>query len=202
MARIFAGLAIGNYAVLLLTAGFGLLNPDPTPDRHVVLAVFALLLTALVQVVTFTYLTVTGKIIGQTVHLGGYDASTLAVVKQLKRSFTHALAAMIAGMLAMAISGAMYWRTGQYGMWHLTLAGAFLVVAVMVFVREYALIVENARTMEPAIAAYEAWRRLPADERSKRAAEGRGNAPPDGQRGAAPPLEGAATNTESSTTDR
>lgn len=183
MARIFAGLAIGNYLVLLLTAGFGLFNPDPTPDRHILLAVFVLLLTALIQVVTFTYLTVTGKIIGQTVHLGGYDASALTVVKQLKKSFTHALGAMIAGMLAMAISGAMHWRTGQYGVWHLTMAGAFLVVAGMVLVREYALIVENTVTMEPAIAAYETWRRLPPDERRAR---------PD-QACAAAPVGGAGT---------
>jgi len=42
-------------------------------DRHILLAVFSLLLSCFIQVLVFTYLTITGKVIAQAVHLARLD---------------------------------------------------------------------------------------------------------------------------------
>jgi len=176
MARTFAGLAIGNFLVLLLTGGWGLFNPDASADRHVLLAVFSLLLTAFVQVLTFTYFTVTGKIIGQTVHLAGHDRGAMDTVKRLKRTFARCLAAVMGGVVVLAITGAIHWRTGGYGTVHLVLAGAFLVVCGAAMAREFGLIVENTATMDEAVRRYETWRRSAARLGARRPGEGGGGA--------------------------
>ena len=165
MTRVFTGLALGNLLVLLGTGALGFLNPDSTPDRHVLLAVFSLLLTAFVQVLTFTYFTVTSKIVAQAVHLAGHDTAALADVKQLKRSVSHHLLVMVLAVVVITVTGAVHWRTHELSTLHLLCAGGFLPLACAVFLREYALIAKNARLMGPAMATYERWQR---DKRATR----------------------------------
>ena len=159
MTRVFTGLALGNLLVLLGTAALGFVNPDSTPDRHVLLAVFSLLITAFVQVLTFTYFTVTGKIVGQAVHLAGHDTAALADAKRLKRSVSHHLLVMLLAVVVITVTGAIHWRTNELSTLHLLCAGGFLPIAGAVFVREYALVVENARLMAAAMETYERWQR-------------------------------------------
>lgn len=170
MTRVFTGLALGNLLVLLATGAWGMLNPDPTPDRHVLLAVFSLLLTAFVQVLTFTYFTVTGKVVAQAVHLAGHDRAALAGVKRLKRSVSHYLAVMLLAVVVVTVSGAAHWRTNELSTLHLLCGGGFLPIACAVLVREYALVVANARLMTAAMETYERWHR---ERLATRAAQGR-----------------------------
>jgi len=168
MTRVFTGLAVGNLLVLLATAALGLFNPDESAERHVLLAVFSLLLTAFVQVLTFTYFTVTGKIIGQAVHLAGHDVNALVEVKRLKRAISHCLLIVLVPVVAVTVTGAAHWRTDEFGAWHLASAAALAAVVCLVFTREFGLIAENARLMAPAMACYEKW------QRAKRARLGAG----------------------------
>lgn len=170
MTRVFTGLALGNLIVLVATGAWGLLNPDPTPDRHVLLAVFSLLLTAFVQVLTFTYFTVTGKIVGQAVHLAGHDTAALADVKRLKRSVSHHLLVMLLAVVLMTVTGAAHWRTNELSTLHLLCGVAFLPIACAVLMREYALVVANARLVAPAMETYERWQR---DKRAIRPVHGK-----------------------------
>jgi len=175
MTRVFTGLVLGNLLVLLATGAWGLLHPAPTPDRHIVLAVFSLLLTAFVQALTFTYFTVTGKIVGQAVHLAGHDAAALTDVKQLKRSVSHHLLLLLLAVVAVTVTGASHWRTNDLSTLHLLCAAGFLPIAGTVFLREHTLIVRNGRVLAPAMRAYERWER---DRQAKRAIHGRsGNQP-------------------------
>lgn len=174
MTRVFIGLALGNLLVLLATGASGLFNPDPTPDRHVLLAVFSLLLTAFVQALTFTYFTVTGKIVGQAVHLARHDAAALADVKRLKRSVTRHLLVLLLAVILVTVTGASHWRTNGSATLHLLSVGVLLPLACAVFFGEYGLIVQNGRVVAPAMGAYERW------QRAKRA-EIRAHGPPDNE---------------------
>jgi len=157
MTRVFTGLAVGNVLVLLATGALGLLHVSPAPDRHVLLAVFSLLLTVFVQVLAFTYFTVTGKIVGQAVHLAGHDAAAIVEVKRLKRSVTRYLLVMLLAVILVTVTGAVHWRTNELGTLHLICAGGGLPFAGLVLLREYALIVDNTALLADAVGTYERW---------------------------------------------
>lgn len=159
MSRVFAGLAIGNVLVLVGAGAFGWFKPDPVPDRHILLGVFGLLISLFVQVLTFTYFTVTGKIVLQAVHLAGHDPQAVAAVARLKRSMTHHLMVLVLGIVVMTVSGAVQWRTGNTASLHLLSGLAFLPLVCAVLVGEYGLIVQNRVVLDEATQAYESWRR-------------------------------------------
>jgi len=147
-------LAIGELIVLTGTGALGLLHVDPRADRHILLAVFSLLLTCLIQVTAFTYLTVTGKTIAQAVHLAGLDASALAEVKEIKRYLARYLAALMFAVVVVTATGANLWRMGD-GRWtHVAAAFVVVLAHVLVFSRQYGLIVRNAGLVERTLAEY------------------------------------------------
>lgn len=159
MSRVFSGLAIGNVLVIAGAGALGLLSPDDSPDRHVLLSVFALLVCAFVQVLTFTYFTVTGKIVLQSVHLAGYDSDAAVEVTRIKRSMSYHLLAVMLGALVLTVSGAAHWRTGVSSTIHVLTAVGFLPLLCAVFAGEYGLIIRNRRVVDAATRAYEDWRR-------------------------------------------
>lgn len=155
MPRVFACLAIANVLLLIASGTVGLFAPRWGVDRHVLLAVLTLLFSCFVQVVTFTYLTVTGKMVGQAVHLAGLDASILSSIKVYKRRMTRCLALVFGAMILVTASGAAGWRIGSATIWHQVAAGVVLVVHWGAFVREYEIVFLNSRLVERALAEYE-----------------------------------------------
>lgn len=154
MPRVFACLVIGQCIVLVGTGTVGLLKLDPQADRHILLAVFSLLLACFIQVVGFTYLTVTGKTMVQAVHFGRLEPEPLLEAKRIKRSFARLLAMLMGAIVLATASGANLWRLG--GGLALHWGGAFGVISLhlFVFMRQYGLIVRNAGLVDRTLDAY------------------------------------------------
>lgn len=161
MSRIFAALAVANLIVFLIVGGLGVqcaLQPSVSADGHVLLAVLGLLLDCLIQVVSFTYLTVTGKVMAQAVHLAHLDISLLSEAKRLKGAFTRLLAASFGGILAVTASGASAWRMGTFSPTHMVLAGAMLVMQGWVWIAQFRMVQRNERLLDGLMEQYRATR--------------------------------------------
>ncbi|MCZ6709226.1 MAG: hypothetical protein O7B25_02565 [Gammaproteobacteria bacterium] len=148
MPRIFLGLACGLLLVLLAAAGVGLWSPGKRPDPHIILAVFALLLACLIQVIVFTYLTVTGKMVTQVLHLAHADLSPMKTVKSIKREATYLVGLMILGTVPVVATGALTWRTHDGQELHLMLAFVSLACHGFVLFREFDLVTRNSRLVD------------------------------------------------------
>jgi hypothetical protein len=156
MPRIFGCLGAANLILLVSTALAGFLDPAPAADRHVLLAVFTLLLTCLVQVLAFTYLIVTGKVLAQAVHLGRLDTAAVNRAKELKRFATRTLACVVVGAVIVTATGAAAWRGGDPHLYHLPASIAFVGVLAWGLFRQYDLVCRNARLLEQTLASYSA----------------------------------------------
>ncbi|MFQ5414922.1 MAG: hypothetical protein ACE5E6_10735 [Phycisphaerae bacterium] len=149
-------LAVGVLIVLLGAAASGPLGGAWT-SRHVALALFALLLSASVQVVIFTYLTVSAKVIHQTVALGRLPHRPLDDVRRLKRSMTHCLGAVVASLVLAAATGGATWRLPeQRSLLHLVAAAVVIVVHTAAYYRQYNLVVRMSALLAAALRAYAA----------------------------------------------
>ena len=155
MPRVFACLAFANLLLLTASGAVGIFAPQWGVDRHVLLAVMSLLFSCFVQVATFTYLTVTGKVVGQAVHLAGLDRSIHETVKTYKRGVTRCLAAVFGAVVLVTATGAAGWRTGGATVWHDIAVGLVLVVHLGVFWREYEIVFLNSRLVARTLEAYE-----------------------------------------------
>lgn len=166
MARVFSSLAVAQLIMFAATAAIGLFGSGRHTSRHMLLAVFALLLSCLTQVALFTYFTVTGKMVVQAVHLGRLERSPLAMVKSLKRSATYCLALTFFSVLAVVITGATSLRSTGSGAVHLLVAGIAVAVHCVVFYRELGLILKNAALLGATLGAFERYRQAaaPCDE--------------------------------------
>lgn len=155
MPRVFASLAIAEIIVLLITGGVGFAHLDPNGDRHVLLAVFAALLSCLIQVVLFTYFSVAGKMIAQAVHLGQLPTNPIPRLQRLKRSIFHCLALVIASVVLVTISGARHWSLGNQATTHLTMAGILLVAHGFLYYRQYSLVCRGSSLLNETLQAYQ-----------------------------------------------
>ena len=155
MPRVFACLAIANVLLLIASGGMGFFAPKLGVERHVLLSVLALLFSCFVQIVAFTYLTVTGKMIGQAVHLGRLDTSILATAKTYKRGVTRCLAVVFAAVIFVTATGAVGWRSGGATVWHDTAAGLVLVAHVGVLWKQYEVVFLNSQLVERTLKEYE-----------------------------------------------
>ena len=154
MPRIFAALAMGELILLVATVVLGTSADPRNHGRHVALAVFALLLSCLIQAIAFTYLTVTGKMIGQAVRIGHLGVAPLVEVRRLKRSLTHALGAIVAAIVLAAGTGGAHWRGREIAIVHAGTGYALLVVHLYAYYRQYIQIVRNRRLVERTLSAY------------------------------------------------
>ncbi len=158
MPRIFACLAIGQIVVLAGTFVLGALSPGVggggLRDRHIVLAVFALLLICLVQTIGFTYLIVTGKLIAQAVHLAKLPAEFDQQARGIKRRFTRMVLVAVLVCTLGAATGGNRWRLGPDHWLHGGAAALLLVAVSAVLVREFALIAENAGVVQRVLTDY------------------------------------------------
>lgn len=161
MPRVFASLAAANLILFIGAAALGYLDPSPLPDRHVLLAVMALLLACLVQVLSFTYLTVTGKVIGQAVHLGGLSMGAVEQVKAIKKRFSRRLGATMLILVATTATGAVAWRSGDPHSYHAPTVLFMVCVWIFLQMQQYSLVAENAGLVERTLAEYRAAKPAP-----------------------------------------
>lgn len=154
MPRIFVAFVTGHLLVLMGVAGLGLLDPAPAPTRHVTLAVFALLLSCLLHVMVFMYLTVTGKVIVQAVHLGGLDLAPVYEAKRLKARFIRILAAVVAALVLVTATGAYQWREGVSSYVHFSAASGFFLVHFLAAYLEFDLICRNKALLNRVLRTY------------------------------------------------
>lgn len=154
MPRVYAALATANILLVAATTMLGLVSPAIANSYHVALAVFTLILTCLVQVLGFTYLTVTLKLMGQAVHLGKLPLDHLLAAKALKRRMTHCLAAAIATVLISTATGADSWRAGAGGWLHLALGLIFPLWLPYLLYVEFTLIARNAALVAAVMRQY------------------------------------------------
>lgn len=156
MPRLFSCLATGHLIVMVGVLALGMYAAEVAASRHVALAVFALLLSCFIQVLTFTYLTVTGKMIAQAVHLGGLGPEPIEEVKRLKRAMARQLALLFTTIVVVTATGANLWRVEGGGRWHLAAAAVVFVAHTFAYYREFALVCANSRLVARTLAAYDA----------------------------------------------
>lgn len=154
MPQVFACLAIANILLLTATGAMGLFAERFSTDRHVLLAVLTLLISCLIQVVAFTYLTVTGKMVGQAVHIARLEPEILTSVKTLKRKLTHALAVVFLSIVLVTASGASSWRSGAATLWHDLASGVSFFAHIGALWFQYEIVVANASLVSKALDAY------------------------------------------------
>lgn len=158
MLKAFLGLASANVLLLVATAALGLASESLGATRHVALAIFTLLLSVLVQVLTFTYFTVTGKMIGQAVHIGGLDAQHLQTVRNLKKRVTRCLGVSVVSLVLVTGSGADLWSGGEAASGvlgpHVLWGFAATAVLALALFFEFGLIAENSRFFDGVMREY------------------------------------------------
>ncbi len=157
MPRIFASLAVANLLLFSLAAGLGMYAAEAGTHRHVLVAVLGGLCSCLTQVLGFTYLTVTGKVMTQAVHLGNLDRAALIEAKGLKRRFIRALPLAILSLLAAVATGAAALRglgSGNHAIASLVL----FPVHAWAFTLQYQVIARNAVLLARSLEGYEAAR--------------------------------------------
>lgn len=161
MPRVFAGVATANVLLVAATTLLGLSAPAISNSYHVALAVFTLILTCLVQVLGFTYLTVTFKLMAQAVHLGKLPMDHLLHAKSLKKRMARCLAAVITAVLITTASGADSWRAGAGGWLHLSLGLAAPLLLPYLLFTEFNLIARNASLVATVMRQYTAEKEKP-----------------------------------------
>ena len=154
MPRIFLGLSGGLVLVLFGAAGLGMAGAAVGPERHILLAVFALLLGCLVQVVVLTYLNVTGKLIAQALHAAHKSLDPLMRMRKLKRRATHLIGLALLSALPVIATGAQSWRTADGSNLHLLTASLGVAIHLFVLYQQYGLIVENASIVASVLAKH------------------------------------------------
>ena len=163
MPRIYASLAIATLTLFAFTAAFAVIDNGSAPDRHVLLGICTLLLSCFVQVLGFTYLTVTGKMIGQAANLANIDPTCQARVKQYKRSFTRQLALAIVCVVLASATGGASWRSRDALAVHYAAAMIAALAHVWVYRRQYHILRRNADLVETTVRAYSLWRTRRSD---------------------------------------
>ncbi len=151
MPRIFSCLVLGHLLVMVGTGVVGLLKIDSGSSRHMALAVFALVLACLIQVATFTYLTVTGKMIMQASNLSGVGVEPVVTVRRLKQKITRWLGLFMLAMVFVTATGAAS-RWSQTRV-HLLAAALAIVIQLIVYYREFTLVCENAALLDRVLAS-------------------------------------------------
>jgi len=156
MRRIFVSLAVANFLVLLMTAatGIAVLGRWIPSGNHVPLAVLSAILTCFIQVLAFTYLTVTAKIIGQAVHLGGLSVSLIDQSKNLKRTFSRCLALLMGILLFAVATGAQAWRLNEPSLLHLLAGALVLCGAAGVLWKQSSCMAANESVVKVALQSY------------------------------------------------
>ncbi len=154
MARAFLFLALGLMCSFIGVAAVGLWLHGGIGDRHVLLAVFALIFDCFVLVITFTYFTVTGKMMAQAIHLGKLDYAPMNDVRTLKRSVTRCLGLAFLSVIFTTATGAAHWNRADQQTMHLLAVSVLFTIHCGVLYRLYMLIESNDALSVKVFAAY------------------------------------------------
>lgn len=158
MLRIFSSLALSQLLVLFGGALLALAEDSAHAQRHVLAAAVAGILSCFIQTVVFTYLTLTGKLVAQAVHLGALDPSPLAQVKYLKRSCSYVLLAIVGSLVPTVATGANHWAGGHTYWLHVPFAVATLTAHGIGYYCQLDIIQRNAALVTRVLRAYDAKR--------------------------------------------
>ncbi len=157
MPTVFATMAGANALILIGTAVLGLLAETVHPERHILLALFTLIITCLVQTVFFMYFAVTGKLMIQAVGLSDLDNAPLVRSRELKNRAMRWLGVVVTAAVVTGITGAARWHSaaahdGSY----LHILTASLAVGTMFvgFYQEYNLTVLHSTLLSGVLAEY------------------------------------------------
>ncbi|MFQ5461816.1 MAG: hypothetical protein ACE5E5_04225 [Phycisphaerae bacterium] len=155
MRQVFIGLSVSNVFLLLGTFLLGL-RPERFggADRHILLAVLTCMLTCLVQVVVFTFLSVSGRLISQAVHLGTLPPTPIETIRGLKRRTGRCLAGLALLLVLAVASGAAHWRSGAYAWPHFLLVSLFLAAHFPVLLLEWQVIDRTRHLVDETMGAY------------------------------------------------
>jgi hypothetical protein len=161
--RAILALMVADGLLFLATAAFGFLVAGAARyAQHFVLALMTLVVTVLIHVVVFTYLTATFKMMSQAVHLGRLDDAALARAKVFKRRVARWVGLSFVTLLPVIAFGALSDRDASWGVWHFASACLTVVVHVAAFAGEYHAASANARLMADVFDAYNVRRRAQA----------------------------------------
>jgi len=155
MPRVFASLVAANLLLFLGSAGLGGFRGASSPDRHVLLAVLSLLLTCLIQVLAFTYLTVTHKVLVQAIHFGKLGSDAVTDAKRIKKGFARCIGAVMLLVVAAVATGASAWRSGDRHAVHLATVIVFVCGWSWLQALQYRLISRNAALLAETLASYQ-----------------------------------------------
>ncbi len=157
MPTAFAWMAVANAFILVGTAALGLLAETVLPERHILLAVFTLVITCLVQTVFFMYFAVTGKLMNQAVGLSDLDNAPLVRSRELKSRAMRWLGVVVVAVVVSGITGAARWHgaadhDGSY--LHILTASLAVGTICVGFYQEYDLTVRNSRLLSGVLSEY------------------------------------------------
>jgi len=159
MRRVFLCFAAAQLLLFVGTGVVGVARLESPPERHMLLGIFTLLLSCFIQVMVFTYFTVTGKMLGQALHLMKTDIHPLLESKRIKRGVTRLLAATVLSLLAVTITGAIQWRSNRFAEIHWTAVVVALAVHAGAYYVQYSSIVLNSRLLGEILDRYTAMRK-------------------------------------------
>lgn len=154
MPRIFASLAFAELLLMAMAGGLGLAHLDPEAERHTLLAVLALLLGCLIQVVAVTYLSVSGKMVAQASHFGGLGLDPVHRFARLKKRLMRWLAVASVLLVALAATGGYHWRTRGMATGHLLIACSALAGHLLAYAKQYVVLTEASCMLEGVLDAY------------------------------------------------
>ena len=157
MPTIFATMAIANALILIGTAVLGLLAETLHPERHILLALFTLIITCLVQTVFFMYFAVTGKLMIQAVGLSDLDNTPLIRSRKLKSLAMRWLGVVVVAAIVTSVTGAARWHSaaahdGSY--LHILTASLAVGTMFVAFYQEYNLMVRNSTLLSSVLSEY------------------------------------------------
>lgn len=154
MPRAFLGFAAALGILLLGTLFLGLYASTLGSSRHIALAVLTILLSCLIQAVSFTYLTITFKLLAQAVHLWHMPKENLEPARVLKRRMTARLGVVVASILPTVATGAINWRGGSAANIHLILGFVTISAHLWALIGQYSIICENSQLVSSLLQRY------------------------------------------------
>lgn len=156
MNRVFWGLALGQTLLILATATLGLSTAESTRLRsHVALAIFTSLAICAAHAVVFTYFTVTGKLIHQSIALGGFSEKPLRIVRRLKKRISILVGVGVLAILCAVATGARALAWAGLGDLHLLVASGAAACNISIYFLQFRLIQRNERLMNHCLRRYE-----------------------------------------------
>ena len=158
MPRAFLGFAVALGILLLGTLLLGLFASTLGSSRHIALAVLTILLSCLIQVISFTYLTITFKLLAQAVHLRHMPQENLEPARILKRRLTARLGVVVLSILPTVATGAINWRGDSYANIHLILGFVTISAHFWALAGQYSIICENSTLVADLLRRYGAGR--------------------------------------------